>query len=281
MDAHGEQRGVVGALGTGLQQTAGEAVAQLIETLSMMHPQEPGETAHATVSVNVSRLDQAVGVEDQEAPVGNCQLHDREGWIGHTERRIGGGFGKTHYAVAPDDGRRRVTGAGDRAAAGHRVVDRIQAGREEPVVAYAVNYLVDVTHDLIGRQIEVREGLHGGAQPPHDDRFGQAMSHDVTDHQGDPAAGQRHDVIPVTADARARPSRQIPGCRGHRRQRRQHLGQQIALQRLRPGMLGVKQPGTLQSLRHQAAERHQHGTLLAGQIARLAKGDHAQADDLS
>ena len=45
-----------------------------------------------------------------------------------------------------------------------------------------------VAHDLFGRQIKVGQGLRDRAQPPHDDRFGQAMSHDVADHQRDPVA---------------------------------------------------------------------------------------------
>jgi hypothetical protein len=43
-----------------------------------------------------------------------------------------------------------------------------------------------VCQDLVGRQLEIGQGLQRGAHAPHDDRFWQPVPHDVADDEGNP-----------------------------------------------------------------------------------------------
>ena len=56
---------------------------------------------------------------------------------------------------------------------------------------------------LVGRQVEGGEVVHGGAQPAHGGGGVQPVADDVADDQRDPGAGQRDHVEPVAAHARA------------------------------------------------------------------------------
>ena len=105
-----------------------------------------------------------------------------------------------------------MPGPGHGAAPGDRVVDRVQAGgaddrrrlglrRRLSSSVEPADQVVEVGEELVGRQVEVGEGVHGGAQPAHGGRGVDAVADDVADDQGDPGAGQRDDVEPVAADA--------------------------------------------------------------------------------
>ena len=120
--------------------------------------------------------------------------------------------------------------------------------------------------NLVGRQLQVGQGVHGGAQPAHGGGLGQAVSHHVADDEGDPVRGQRDDVVPVAAHLRARARRAgsgRPRCTAG--SVGSVLGQQTALQFLGAGVLGVVEPGPLQGLGDQAAERGQQGALVVGE----------------
>ena len=80
-------------------------------------------------------------------------------------------------------------------------------------------------------EVQVRQGVGGGAQLGHHRRGLRPVTHDVADDEAGPVAAQRDDVVPVAADDVARgrqaPPRDLqPG--GHRRLG----GQQAALQRV-------------------------------------------------
>ena len=65
------------ALLVGGQQRAGDALAELVEALSLVDPQLPGHATHAYSRVAPGRVDQAVGVEDEQAALRHPQLHTR------------------------------------------------------------------------------------------------------------------------------------------------------------------------------------------------------------
>jgi len=227
MGAHHEQGGII-ALLAARQQAAGDHIAQVVQLRVALAAKEPGEMSHAVPQVSVRRRDEAVGVENEQALVGNRQLGELKWRLGHAQRRIGGIRGESDGAVGAHQGERRVAGAGHGAGARDGIVDRVQAGGEA-ILAEPVDQFIQVAEDLIGRQLEVGQGLHGGAQPPHDDRLRQSVAHDVADDQGNAVGGERDDVVPVAADGRVRAGREIPGGGGHRGQRREYLGEQRSL----------------------------------------------------
>ena len=113
--------------------------------------------------------------------------------------------------------------------------------------------VVEVGEQLVGRQVEVGEVVHRGAQPAHGGRGVQAVADDVADDQGDPGAGQRDDVEPVAAH---------PGLRG-----------QVAGGDLDGGLLG-------QAAGQQAAlEGHGRG-VLAGVAAGVVDADRGPGGEL-
>jgi hypothetical protein len=94
-----------------------------------------------------------------------------------------------------------VAGHGELALAGHRVVDRVRAGREVRLPrAEGVHELVELLQRLGGRQFEHREGLDGGAQPAHGDGGPHPVPGHVPDHEGDARAGKLDRLVPVAAD---------------------------------------------------------------------------------
>ena len=86
------------------------------------------------VDVVVAGLDEAVGIEGEDAPCGQFDLAALEGQAAQTERRAGRQVEEVDGAVRGDEHGQRVAGAGEAAAAGHRVVDRVHAGGTEIAV---------------------------------------------------------------------------------------------------------------------------------------------------
>ncbi|CAM5660178.1 hypothetical protein SVIOM342S_08297 [Streptomyces violaceorubidus] len=161
---------------------------------------------------------------------------DSHGRPAHAQRRPGGQLDLLGRTVRRDQDGRRVSGPGHGAAPGHRVVHHVQARRAHlarPVVAGLLgqphHQVVEVGEQLLGRQVDVGEGAHGGPQPSHGGRGGDAVADHVPDDHGHPHPGQRDDVEPVAADARAGRG-EVAGRRLHRGGWRQPPGQQAALQ---------------------------------------------------
>lgn len=111
-----------------------------------------------------------------------------------------------------------MAGVGEGAAAGDRVVHRVDAGGEVDLGEFgaaglvragllradggaeAAGDLVEVREDFGRLQVELGEGADGGAQFAHGDGGPQAPAHDVPDDEGGAVAGQFDDVEPVAAD---------------------------------------------------------------------------------
>ncbi len=118
-----------------------------------------------------------------------------------------------------------MAGAGQRAAAGDGVVDRVDAGGADFPGGVCVGVagrraflevetdddVVEPGEQFVGGQVDVGEGAYRGAQPSHGRRRVDAVADDVTDDQCDPGAGQRNHVEPVAAHARLGVGRQVAG----------------------------------------------------------------------
>src|SRR5258708_25422702 len=79
----------------------------------------------------VTGLDQAIGVEDEQATFGQLEFLRFVGQPVEAKRGTSWQVNEVRPALGGDDGRERVAGSGDRAAAGDRVVHRVQARRAE------------------------------------------------------------------------------------------------------------------------------------------------------
>src|SRR5262249_18020793 len=133
---------------------------------------EPG------VYVAVAGLDQAVGVEGEQAALRQVHFEGLEGQSAQAQRGPGGQVQKFNGAIRVDHGRWGVSGAGEGAAAGYRVVDRVQAGgadvrRHGParaVVCFGFDgqpddQVVELGEELVRGEVDVGEGAHGGTEP--------------------------------------------------------------------------------------------------------------------
>ncbi len=89
--------------------------------------------------------------------------------------------------------------------------------------------------EFVGRQVHVGQGADGGAEAAHGGRGRDAVSDDVTDDEGDAAAGQRNHVEPVAADAGRGGRGQIAVGHLDRRGSGQAPGQQAVLEDQRGG----------------------------------------------
>ena len=147
-----------------------------------------------------AHLYQAVGAQDQQVAIGGLHLHGLEGHAPDADRRSGRKAGQQlGLGAMVHEDRRDVPGAGDDAAPGDRVVDRVNAGGEV-IVIEPPRDVVQVPQHLLGRQVQRRERLHRGPQPAHDRRGADAVTHHIADDQGNAAARQREGVEPVAAD---------------------------------------------------------------------------------
>ncbi|WP_425580070.1 hypothetical protein, partial [Streptomyces coeruleoprunus] len=80
------------------------------------------------------------------------------------------------------------------------------------------------------------------------------MPHHVADHQRDPLAGQRDDVVPVAADLGDPTARHVPVRHPHVRAGRRRAGQQGALERERDVLDAAVQAGVVQAERRAGAQ---------------------------
>lgn len=154
-------------------------------------------------------LDQPVRVEDELAAFREVQLRGFEGHAAQPQWGSGRQLHDLRRAVGGDHQGWQVAGPRHRAALGHGVVDGVQAGRAQyaavhvvtlPVVVDALYEVVQAGQDLVGRQVEGGEVVHGRAQAPHGGGGVQAVPDDVADDQRDAAAGEGDHVEPVAAD---------------------------------------------------------------------------------
>ena len=137
----------------------------------LAHGVQPG------VDVPLPGLDEAVGVQHEQAALGQPDLGLLERQPAQAQRRPGGQVDELGRAVGIHDGGHRVPGPGQRAAPGHRVVDRVQAGRAEIggaavgglllLVGQPGDHVVEPGEQFLGLQVDVGQGAHGGAQPAH------------------------------------------------------------------------------------------------------------------
>src|SRR5208282_6936125 len=128
------------------------------------------------VDVVVAGLDEAVGVEGEDASCGQFDLGALGGQAAKTERRTGGQVEEADGAVRGDENGQRMAGAGQAAPAGDWIVDRVQAcGADIALRVVAVvgirfggepaDQVIKAGEEFVGRQVDVGERLYGGAQP--------------------------------------------------------------------------------------------------------------------
>jgi hypothetical protein len=79
------------------------------------------------VDVLVAGLDEAVGVEGEDAPSGQFDLGALEGQAADAERRAGREVDEADHAVRGDERGQRMPGPGQATPPGDRIVDRVQA----------------------------------------------------------------------------------------------------------------------------------------------------------
>ena len=191
--------------------------------------ERPAEAAQPVVDVDVTGLDQAIGVEHQPRTVGHLEgdrLERHPADAQRCARRLGQQLGRT---VRPLQHRRRVSRRRVGERPGHRVEDRVDAGGQLDLVG-VLGEDVEVAEQVLGHRVEHGEHPDRRAQLAHRGGCAQPASHHVTDDQRDPAAGQRDHVEPVTADT------QVPAAG------------EVALGRVDAGhpRLGARQQGALQ-----------------------------------
>lgn len=137
------------------------------------------------------------------------------------QRRPLGKVGQAHRAVGGHHGGGQVARSGQGAAPGGGVVDRVEAGRADDLLALrasvgrlllirqAVDQVIQVGEDLVRGVVEVGQGVHGRAQAAHGGRRVQTMADHIADDEGDAGSGEGDDIEPVAADAGGGIGRQI------------------------------------------------------------------------
>lgn len=152
------------------------------------------------VDVAVARLQKTVGVEREQAPLGNVEVPRLERQSAQSERWACGQVEHGHLAVRRGHHRRRVAGACQGAVPGDRIVDRVDAGGPDHLldrrpVAVGVrlqlggqqtDQIVQPRHHLVRFQVEAGEGAHGGAQAAHRGRSVDPVTDHVSHDEGDP-----------------------------------------------------------------------------------------------
>jgi hypothetical protein len=192
------KQGVDQAVADGFQRRCGvrRAVGREADVGQYLaHRGQPG------VDVALPGFDQAVGVQDEQAALGQLDLGFLEGQPAQAQRRARGKVEEPGRAVGVDDGRRRVAGPGQRAAAGHRIVDRVQARSGQVggsvaalgqalLVSQARDDVIEPGEQLARFEVDIRQRPDGGAQPAHGGGRVDAVAGHVADDQRDPAPRQ-------------------------------------------------------------------------------------------
>lgn len=130
--------------------------------------EDPLQFGDPLVYVPLAARHQPVGVEGEQAALGQFELGGLERQSTDAERRSRLCAYRGPGAVRRDDQRQRMAGARQREAAGDRVVDRVQAGRPElagrlgsagglKVAGQVEDQVVQVGQQLVRRQVDVGE----------------------------------------------------------------------------------------------------------------------------
>ena len=193
------------------------------------------------IDVVVAGLDEAVGVERENAPGRQFDLTALEGQAADAERRTGGQVKEAGGTVRGDERGQRMAGAGQAAPAGNRIVDCVQARGTDVVLRIIAvisirvggepaDQVIKAGEELVGRQVHVRERSYGSAQPTHGGGRVDTMPDDIADNQGDTGSGERDHIEPVAAHAELGTGGQVATGDLHRRLPGESLRQQAALQ---------------------------------------------------
>ena len=121
-----------------------------------------------------------------------------------------------------------------RSREGQRAQDRVEHGVHAGGELHLVRPLgevVEMAQHVLRHRVEDREHADGGAQLAHRRGRSQAAPHHVADDEGDPAAGERDHVEPVTADAEVAAAREVAVRGVDAGDQWLHARQQGALQR--------------------------------------------------
>ncbi len=205
-----------------------EVVAERVQALGAVGERR-GQPVQALVDVRVARLDETVGVEEQPGAVRHLDGGRLEGHATDPQRharRLGEQLGRP---VRGAQDRRRVPGSRERQRAPDRVEHGVHAGGELHLVG-PLGEVVEVAQDVLRHRVEDREHPDGGAQLAHRRCRPQPAAHHVADDEGDPAAGERDDVEPVTADAEVAAAGEVAVRGVDAGDQWLHAGQQGALQ---------------------------------------------------
>jgi len=169
-----------------------------------------------------------------------------------------------------------VTGAGDRAGPGHRVVGGVDAGRDLGGVEVLAHPAEPEQHLRRG-EVEGGEGAYGGAELAHGGGGADAVAHHVPDHERDPVAGQRDHVVPVAAHPGQVARRQVAGGDLQAERIVQVGREQAALQRERGAALPAVQPRVVDAQRGPRGELLPEGDVLL--VERRAAGEPVKRHD--
>ena len=225
--------------------TVGENGFQDVVAGGLQRPFLMGQCAAQTfkpeVDVVVAGLDEAVGVEGEDAPGRQFDLTALEGQTTQAERRTGRQIEEASGTVRGDERGQRMAGAGQAAPPGNWIVDRVQARGADIVLRIIAiigtrvggkpaDQVIKAGKELIGRQFDVGERSYGSAQPAHGGGGVDSVANDIADNQGDTGSGERNHIEPVPSYAGMGTGRQVAAGDLHRRLPGQPLRQQAALQ---------------------------------------------------
>jgi hypothetical protein len=158
----------------------------------LAHRIQPG----VDVPVILARFDQPVGVQDEQAALGQLDLGLLEGQPAQAQREADRQVEILSRAVRGHDGRNRMAGPGQRAATRHRVVYGVQArraevgggvGRQLLLGRQPRDHIVEPGEQLFRGQVNVRERPDRGAEPAHGRGGVDAVPDHVADHEAHPA----------------------------------------------------------------------------------------------
>ena len=141
-------------------------------------------------------------------------------------------------AVGPQHERRRMARGAEGDLARLAVEHEVEHGRHHLLDA-AHHEPVDAGHHLGGRRLDQPVGPERVAELAHRRRGAQAVAGHVAHHERDAPVGALEDVVPVAADGGAARARQVARRQLEAVDRRQPLGQQAALERLRDPVLAL------------------------------------------
>ena len=191
------------------------------------------------VDRSAATLDQAVRVEDDDAPRGQlepcCRYVAAESG---SKRQAARGLDQLHSPVGVRDDRRRMSRGREAARAGVRLERQVRERREG-----GVEHLVGETvePDEHGRRLQAvdRECPDRVSQLRHARGCLDALADDVADHEAELPVGKLEHVEPVAPDIEVGAAGQVAGRELDAVDARKGAREHTALQRLRDGLLGL------------------------------------------